>query len=50
LLPAPFVDTEERGAFIATMRQMDREGRRIWRRFFDFRDAQGAAALEERTH
>lgn len=52
LLPPPFVDADERRAFIATVRHMDREGRRIWRRFFDFRDAQGspAAGVEERTH
>jgi len=46
LLPPPFVDVDERRAFVATVRQMDREGRRIWRRFFDFSDAQGALAPE----
>lgn len=52
LLPPPFVDEDERRSFIATTRQMDREGRRIWRRFFDFRDARGAlgSSIEVRAH
>jgi len=52
LLPSPFVDADERRVFIQTTRQMDREGRRIWRRFFDFRDARGAlgSSIEERAH
>jgi phenylacetic acid degradation operon negative regulatory protein len=52
LLPPPFVDEDERRSFIATTRQMDREGRRIWRRFFDFRDARGAlgSSVEVRAH
>jgi phenylacetic acid degradation operon negative regulatory protein len=52
MLPPPFVDADERRSFVAAVKQMDREGRRIWRRFFDFRDAQGAPAVsvEERTH
>jgi phenylacetic acid degradation operon negative regulatory protein len=35
LLPPPFVDVDERRSFVATVRVMDREGRKIWRRFFD---------------
>jgi len=35
LLPPPFVDVEERRRFVASVRVMDREGRKIWRRFFD---------------
>ena len=36
LLPPPLVDVGERRAFIETMKTMDREGRRIWKRFFAF--------------
>jgi phenylacetic acid degradation operon negative regulatory protein len=52
LLPPPFVDADERRAFIATVRIMDREGRRIWRRFFDFEGGRGAFAadIEARAH
>jgi phenylacetic acid degradation operon negative regulatory protein len=35
LLPPPFVDVGERKNFVAAVRGMDREGRKIWRRFFD---------------
>lgn len=35
LLPPPFVDVAERGAFIETMKIMDRAGRRIWMNRFD---------------
>lgn len=34
LLPEPLVDVEERRAFVETTLRMDREGRRIWARFF----------------
>jgi phenylacetic acid degradation operon negative regulatory protein len=34
LLPPPLVEVEERRSFIAAMRELDREGRHIWRRFF----------------
>jgi phenylacetic acid degradation operon negative regulatory protein len=34
LLPDPLVDVEERRAFVDTTLRMDREGRRIWARFF----------------
>lgn len=44
LLPPPFVDVDERRAFIDTMKTMDREGRRIWRRFFDVASAPAEAA------
>ena len=44
LLPPPFVDVEERRAFIDAMKTMDREGRRIWRRFFDVAGAPAGAA------
>jgi phenylacetic acid degradation operon negative regulatory protein len=44
LLPPPLVDVEERRAFIDSMKTMDREGRRIWRRFFDVAGAPAEAA------
>lgn len=47
LLPPPFVDTEERRSFIATVRVMDREGRKIWRRFFDLSDSRSLGAEAE---
>lgn len=52
LLPPPFVDADERHAFIAAVRHMDREGRRIWQRFFDFKDARVAlgSGAEARAH
>jgi phenylacetic acid degradation operon negative regulatory protein len=52
LLPPPLVDVEERAAFVAAMLAMDREGRRIWRRFFDAVDAGAGArvAPERRVH
>ena len=43
LLPPPFVDVGERRAFIETMKIMDREGRRIWQRFFAFSKLEAAA-------
>lgn len=43
LLPPPFVDAAERRAFIAVVRVMDREGRRIWKRFFE---SEGQEAFE----
>ena len=46
LLPPPFVDVGERRAFIESMKNMDREGRRIWRRFFAFSEPAGAAQVE----
>jgi phenylacetic acid degradation operon negative regulatory protein len=50
LLPPPFVDVAERRAFIETMKVMDREGRRIWRRFFAVSDAEPAPGAEARVH
>jgi phenylacetic acid degradation operon negative regulatory protein len=35
LLPAPFVDVDERHGFFVAARALDHEGRRIWRRFRD---------------
>jgi phenylacetic acid degradation operon negative regulatory protein len=46
LLPPPFVDTDERRDFIAAVRVMDREGRRIWSRFFESEGGRGALAPE----
>lgn len=46
LLPPPFVDVDERRAFFAAVKHMDREGRRIWRRFFDFSEARGSVRAE----
>ena len=43
LLPAPFVDVAERRAFIAAMKAMDGEGRRIWLEFFHFAGAAHSA-------
>jgi phenylacetic acid degradation operon negative regulatory protein len=46
LLPPPLVDVEARRDFVAAMKVMDREGRRIWRRFFEFHELdQEPAAL-----
>ena len=51
LLPPPFVDVDERRRFVAAVRVMDREGRKIWRRFFDSTGARAlAAAVEERPN
>lgn len=52
LLPPPFVDVEARRAFGHAMKEMDREGRRIWRRFFEFSEpgAVGAEPAERRAH
>jgi phenylacetic acid degradation operon negative regulatory protein len=52
LLPAPLVDEAERRAFFATARQIDDEGREVWRRFFDFQDAGNPSedGLESRVH
>lgn len=47
LLPAPFVDVEERRAFVDAMKRMDREGRRIWRRFFEFTEREDAPGADE---
>lgn len=47
LLPPPFVDVEERRSFVAAVRVMDREGRKIWRRFFDSTGARALAAAVE---
>jgi len=44
LLPPPFVDVDERRSFFAAVRVMDREGRKIWRRFFQASGARGASA------
>jgi phenylacetic acid degradation operon negative regulatory protein len=49
LLPPPFVDVEARRAFAHAMKEMDREGRRIWRRFFDHSEPAGAEP-ERRAH
>jgi phenylacetic acid degradation operon negative regulatory protein len=43
LLPPPFVDLEERRAFVVATKAMDGEGRRIWRRFFDVAGAPAEA-------
>jgi phenylacetic acid degradation operon negative regulatory protein len=45
LLPPPLVDVGERRAFIETMKTMDREGRRIWKRFFAYSEPQVAAEM-----
>jgi phenylacetic acid degradation operon negative regulatory protein len=52
LLPPPFVDVDERRSFVATVRVMDREGRKIWRRFFQSSGARGpsAAIAEARSN
>jgi phenylacetic acid degradation operon negative regulatory protein len=51
LLPPPFVDIDERKAFVATARVMDREGRKIWRRFFESTGARSlGAAVEARAN
>jgi phenylacetic acid degradation operon negative regulatory protein len=50
LLPPPFVDVDERRSFVATARVMDREGRKIWRRFFDATGARSLGAVEERPN
>jgi phenylacetic acid degradation operon negative regulatory protein len=52
LLPPPFVDADERRAFIASVRVMDREGRRIWTRFFASEVGRGAQdpESEARAH
>lgn len=48
-LPAPLVDVDERRAFVDATKQMDREGRRIWRRFFEFSEPRASLprVLEE---
>jgi phenylacetic acid degradation operon negative regulatory protein len=52
LLPAPLVDEGERRAFFATARQIDDEGREVWRRFFEFHGAgvPGEEVLEIHVH
>jgi phenylacetic acid degradation operon negative regulatory protein len=51
LLPPPFVDVDERRRFVATVRVMDREGRKIWRRFFDATEEGSiGAAVEGRAN
>lgn len=42
LLPEELVDVEARHAFFDSVRRMDREGRRIWKRFFEFTELEGA--------
>jgi phenylacetic acid degradation operon negative regulatory protein len=42
LLPPPLVDVEERRAFVKAVVEMDREGRRIWERFFHAHDPANA--------
>lgn len=41
LLPEELVDVEARRAFFDSVRRMDREGRRIWKRFFEFAQLYG---------
>lgn len=50
-LPAPLVDVDERRRFVEATKQMDREGRRIWRRFFEFREPRASLppVFEERA-
>ena len=50
LLPAPLVDVDERRAFVDAMKEMDREGRRIWRRFFEFSEPRSPMARELERH
>jgi phenylacetic acid degradation operon negative regulatory protein len=50
LLPPPLVDVEERRAFVKTVVEMDREGRRIWDRFFAAHDRGRAAELTSLPH
>jgi phenylacetic acid degradation operon negative regulatory protein len=50
LLPPPFVDVDERRAFVDTMKRMDREGRRIWRRFFEFKEPRAALSAQFERH
>jgi phenylacetic acid degradation operon negative regulatory protein len=45
LLPPPLVDVDERRSFIAAVKEMDREGRRIWRRFFQFSEVADVSAV-----
>jgi phenylacetic acid degradation operon negative regulatory protein len=47
LLPPPFVDIEARRAFIESMKVMDREGRRLWERFFARLDLPAASVVHE---
>ncbi len=49
LLPPPFVDVDERRAFVEATKEMDREGRRIWQRFFDFTDPNRAPRTNGRA-
>jgi len=39
LLPAPLVDEGDRRAFFDAVRQVDQEGRQIWKRFFESHEA-----------
>lgn len=50
LLPPPLVDVDARRAFIDTMKQMDREGRRLWRRFFDSTESRATFRTEVERH
>jgi phenylacetic acid degradation operon negative regulatory protein len=50
LLPAPLVDVDERRAFVDAMKQMDHEGRRIWRRFFEVSARRSPLARELERH
>jgi phenylacetic acid degradation operon negative regulatory protein len=51
LLPPPLVDVDERRSFVAAVRVMDREGRKIWRRFFDSTGGRAlAVAVEGRAN
>jgi phenylacetic acid degradation operon negative regulatory protein len=51
LLPPPLVDVGERRAFVDAMKEMDRDGRRIWRRFFQLTEtaARSFGGDHERT-
>lgn len=47
LLPEELVDIDARHAFFDSVRRMDREGRRIWKRFFQFTERSGAESEVE---
>jgi phenylacetic acid degradation operon negative regulatory protein len=44
LLPPPLVDVDERRAFVQALKQLDREGRQIWQRFYEFTELSNGAA------
>jgi len=50
LLPAPLVDEAERSAFFETVRQIDAEGREVWRRFLELHGAPAPGREGTDTH